>query len=97
MSVDTSIYQAPTAVFKFVRAERNQGTSYKKVPEGKAYDFGQLRVSDEHETFDVECKPQLADLMSNELTKGDFIQVFYEVGVSFGKTTYTVAGYNQVG
>lgn len=90
------MYKKPVAVFKFIRAERNQGTSTKKDPKGIAYDFATIRVSDEHDSFNIDVIPSLVEDLNAEFKKGEFIEVTFEVGERFRNTAYTVESYKKV-
>lgn len=91
------MYKSPNAVFKFIRAERSRGTSFKKDKEnGIPYDFGTIRVSDQHDSFNIDVDPELVDQLNSQFKKGDFIEVTYEVGERFRNTTYTVVDYSHV-
>lgn len=90
------MYKPLNAVFKFIRAERSRGTSFKKDKEGIAYDFATIRVSDQHDSFNIDVDPELVEQIKSDFKKGDFIEVTYEVGERFKNTTYTVIDYSTV-
>lgn len=82
-------HKAPTAVFQFIRAERNQGTS-KPEKGSKPYDFATVRVTDGLDSFNLDLKPELKEQLEQQFSKGDFIEVRFEVGERFKNTTFIV-------
>ena len=91
------MYKKLSGVFKFIRAERNQGVSFKKDKEnGIAYDFATIRVSDEHDSYNVDCDTSLVESLNSELKKGDFVELSFDVGERFNNTAYTVESYKKV-
>lgn len=84
------MYRPMNAVFKFIRAERSKGVSYKKDKDGISYDFATIRVSDPHDSFNIDVDPNLVQELNERYRKGDFIEVEFEVGERFKNTTYTV-------
>lgn len=77
---------------KFIRVERNQGTS----AAGKDYDVSTLTVSDGDESFPVSIEGRLVSGMQAELRKGDFVELTFQASAAYKGTRYNVIEYKKV-
>lgn len=89
------MHRPPTGVFQFIRAERNTGVS-KPEKGSKPYDFATVRVTDGIDSFNLDIKPELEERLNQEFSKGDFVELRFEVGERFKNTTYIVDSFKKV-
>lgn len=89
------MHKPVTGVFQFIRAERNQGVS-KPEKGSKPYDFATMRVTDGLDSFNLDIKPDLEQTLNQQVSKGDFIEVRFEVGERFKNTTYIVDSFKKL-